>query len=75
MDKIFVAKLKPNMLEIEGEPKVIDNLPEEGTAGRAVRVRTQRHLLPHLSARGEQDRAARVRDEHIADWARSNQLA
>ena len=30
MDKIFVAKLKPNMTEIEGEPKVIDNLPKKG---------------------------------------------
>ena len=30
MDKIFVAKLKPNMIEIEGEPKVIDNLPKKG---------------------------------------------
>jgi hypothetical protein len=28
--KIFVAKLKPNMLEIEGEPRVIDNLPAKG---------------------------------------------
>lgn len=28
--KIFVAKLKPNMLEIEGEPQVIDNLPTKG---------------------------------------------
>jgi hypothetical protein len=30
LNKIFVAKLKPNMLEIEGEPKVIDNLPTKG---------------------------------------------
>ena len=30
MDKIFVAKLKPNMIEIEGEPTVIDNLPKKG---------------------------------------------
>ena len=30
MDKIFVAKLKPNMVEIDGEPKVIDNLPKKG---------------------------------------------
>ena len=30
LDKIFVAKLKPNMVEIEGEPKVIDNLPKKG---------------------------------------------
>jgi len=28
--KIFVAKLKPNMTEIDGEPKVIDNLPPKG---------------------------------------------
>jgi hypothetical protein len=28
--KIFVAKLKPNMTEIDGEPKVIDNLPTKG---------------------------------------------
>ena len=27
MNKIFVARLKPNMMEIEGEPAVIDNLP------------------------------------------------
>ena len=30
MGKIFVAKLKPNMVEIDGEPKVIENLPEKG---------------------------------------------
>jgi hypothetical protein len=30
LNKIFVAKLKPNMLEIEGEPQVIDNLPTKG---------------------------------------------
>ena len=41
----------------------------EGTHRGAVRVRTQWHLLPHLSARGEQDRAARIRDEHVADGA------
>jgi hypothetical protein len=29
-DKIFVARLKPNMLEIEGEPAVFDNLPKKG---------------------------------------------
>ena len=30
LNKIFVAKLKPNMTEIEGEPAVIDNLPTKG---------------------------------------------
>jgi hypothetical protein len=30
LNKIFVAKLKPNMLEIEGAPAVIDNLPTKG---------------------------------------------
>jgi hypothetical protein len=30
MNKIFVAKLKPNMREIEGEPVVIGNLPTKG---------------------------------------------
>jgi hypothetical protein len=30
MNKIFVAKLKPNMTEIEGEPKTLENLPEKG---------------------------------------------
>jgi hypothetical protein len=30
LNKIFVARLKPNMLEIEGEPKVIDHLPTKG---------------------------------------------
>lgn len=29
-NKIFAAKLKPNMLEIEGEPIVFDNLPKKG---------------------------------------------
>jgi len=29
-DKIFVAKLKPNMLEIEGEPRTLDELPKKG---------------------------------------------
>jgi hypothetical protein len=28
--QIFIARLKPNMLEIEGEPKVVDNLPTQG---------------------------------------------
>jgi hypothetical protein len=30
MGKIFVAKLKPNMVEIDGEPQVIENLPTKG---------------------------------------------
>jgi hypothetical protein len=30
LDKIYVAKLKPNMTEIEGEAVVIDNLPTQG---------------------------------------------
>jgi hypothetical protein len=30
LNKIFVARLQPNMVEIEGEPKVIDNLPTRG---------------------------------------------
>lgn len=30
MGKIFVAKLKDNMLELEGEPKVVADLPEKG---------------------------------------------
>ena len=30
LNKIFVAKLKPNMTEIEGEPKTLENLPEKG---------------------------------------------
>lgn len=30
LNKIFVARLKPNMREIEGEPRVIDNLPTKG---------------------------------------------
>jgi hypothetical protein len=30
LDKIFVARLKPNMLEIEGEPVVFDYLPKKG---------------------------------------------
>jgi hypothetical protein len=30
MNRIFVAKLKENMLELESEPKVIDNLPQKG---------------------------------------------
>jgi len=30
MERIFVAKLKPNMLEIDGEPKVFDDLPKKG---------------------------------------------
>ncbi|MEO8018897.1 MAG: family 43 glycosylhydrolase [Pseudomonadota bacterium] len=29
-DTLFVANLKPNMTEIEGEPKAIDNLPKKG---------------------------------------------
>jgi len=30
LDKIYAARLKPNMLEIEGEPTVFDNLPKKG---------------------------------------------
>lgn len=30
LNKIFVAKLKPNMREIDGEPRVIENLPQKG---------------------------------------------
>jgi hypothetical protein len=30
LDRIFVAKLKPNMTEIEGEPQVFDYLPKKG---------------------------------------------
>jgi hypothetical protein len=30
LDRIFVAKLKPNMLEIDGEPTVMDYLPKKG---------------------------------------------
>ena len=29
-DNLFIAKLKPNMLEIDGEPRAIDNLPKKG---------------------------------------------
>jgi len=29
-DKLFVVKLKDNMIEIEGEPAAIDNLPKKG---------------------------------------------
>ena len=29
-DKLFIAKLKPNMIEIEGEPQAMDNLPKKG---------------------------------------------
>jgi hypothetical protein len=29
-DKLFVVKLKPNMLEIDGEPRVIDEVPKKG---------------------------------------------
>lgn len=29
-DDLVIAKLKPNMLEIEGEPQAIDNLPKNG---------------------------------------------
>lgn len=28
--KLFVARLKPNMLELDGEPRVIENLPKKG---------------------------------------------
>lgn len=30
LGKIYVVKLKPNMTEIDGEPKVVDNLPTKG---------------------------------------------
>ena len=30
MGNIFVARLKENMLELDGEPQIIDNLPEKG---------------------------------------------
>jgi len=30
LDRIFAVKLKPNLLEIDGEPTVFDNLPKKG---------------------------------------------
>ena len=30
MDKLFIAKLKPNMIELASEPQAIDNLPKNG---------------------------------------------
>ncbi|MCF8360309.1 MAG: family 43 glycosylhydrolase [Prolixibacteraceae bacterium] len=30
MRNIYVAKLKPNMLELDSEPQIIDNLPDKG---------------------------------------------
>ena len=30
LDRIYVARLKPNMIEIDGEPRVIDELPKKG---------------------------------------------
>ena len=74
MNKIFVARLKPNMLELDSEPKVIDNLPTEGAARRSIRVRAEWHLLPDLSARREQDGKTHT-PSAAARWAPSGRWA
>jgi hypothetical protein len=49
---LFVAKLKPNMVEIEGEPRFIDNLPTKGLVeGPFVFERNGMYYLtyPHVA--------------------------
>ncbi|HEY0687339.1 MAG TPA: family 43 glycosylhydrolase [Steroidobacter sp.] len=56
LDKIFVAKLKPNMLEIEGEPIVFDYLPKKGLQeGPFVFERNGLYYLtyPHVANKTE----------------------
>ena len=67
--KIFVAKLKPNMLEIEGEPTVIDNLPAKGLLeGPFVFERNGIYYLtyPHVENKTERLEFA---TGHICDGA------
>lgn len=56
LNKIFVARLKPNMLEIEGEPQVIANLPTKGLLeGPFVFERNGTYYLtyPHVENKTE----------------------
>jgi hypothetical protein len=56
LDKIFVAKLQPNMLQIEGEPAVFDNLPKQGLQeGPFVFERNgiYYHTYPHVANKTE----------------------
>lgn len=56
LDKIFVARLKPNMLEIEGEPVVFDYLPKKGLQeGPFVFARDGTYYLtyPHVENKTE----------------------
>jgi hypothetical protein len=56
LNKIFVAKLKPNMLEIDGEPTVIANLPTKGLLeGPFVFERNGTYYLtyPHVENKTE----------------------
>lgn len=55
-DKIFAARLKPNMLQIEGEPIVFDNLPKKGLQeGPFVFARNGIYYLtyPHVENKTE----------------------
>jgi len=56
LDKIFAARLKPNMVEIEGEPQVFDNLPKKGLQeGPFVFERNGLYYLtyPHVANKTE----------------------
>jgi hypothetical protein len=55
-DKLFAAKLKPNMIEIEGEPRTFDDLPKKGLQeGPFVFERAGTYYLtyPHVANRIE----------------------
>lgn len=57
MNKIFVAKLKDNMLELASEPKVIDNLPTEGMIeGPYVFERNGTYYLTYPHVENETER-------------------
>jgi hypothetical protein len=60
-DNLFIAKLKPNMLEIEGEPQAIDNLPKKGLQEGPLRTRTRRTTSSVSSTRPARRRWVRSR--------------
>ena len=68
LNKIYVAKLKDNMVDMDGQPEVVANLPAQGLIEGPFAFEPQWQVLPYLPARHE-DRAAGIRDGRQPDGA------